>query len=49
MKQILEPRCVRLVPSDWQRLASLAEKNNVRVSELIRKAIAEYLKYRQPK
>jgi hypothetical protein len=46
MKQILLSRNVRLVPSDWEKLGLLADKNNVRISELIRLAIKEYLKYR---
>lgn len=46
MKQILISRNIRLVPSDWERLSKLADKNDMRISELVRLAIKEYLKYR---
>ena len=39
-------RNVRLVPNDWDRLTKLADKYNMRTSELVRRAIKEYLKYR---
>ena len=46
MKQILISRNIRLVPNDWERLSVLADKYNMRISELVRLAIKEYLKYR---
>ncbi len=46
MKQILISRNIRLVPNDWDRLSNLADKYNMRVGELVRLAIKEYLKYR---
>ena len=46
MKQILISRSIRLVPNDWDRLGTLADKYNMRISELVRLAIKEYLKYR---
>ncbi len=46
MKKIMISRNIRLVPNDWERLVILADKNNMRVSELVRLAIKEYLKYR---
>jgi hypothetical protein len=39
-------RNIRLVPNDWDRLSVLADKYNMRISELVRLAIREYLKYR---
>ncbi len=39
-------RNVRLVGADWDRLSILADKHNTRISELVRLAIKEYLKYR---
>ena len=39
-------RNIRLVPNDWDRLSILADKYNMRVSELVRLAIKEYLKYK---
>ena len=46
MKKVFISRNVRLVPNDWDRLSLLADKYNMRISELIRLAIKEYLKYR---
>ena len=46
MKKIMISRNIRLVPNDWDRLGKLADKYNMRVSELVRLAIKEYLKYR---
>jgi predicted transcriptional regulator len=45
MKQILISRNVRLVSDEWDKLNILADKNNMRISELIRLAIKQYLKY----
>ena len=39
-------RNIRLVPNDWDKLTVLADKYNMRISELIRLAIKEYLKYK---
>ena len=39
-------RNIRLLPNDWDRLSVLADKYNMRISELVRLAIKEYLKYR---
>lgn len=39
-------RNIRLVSNDWDRLSVLADKYNMRISELVRLAIKEYLKYR---
>lgn len=39
-------RNIRLLPNDWERLSVLADKYNMRISELVRLAIKEYLKYR---
>lgn len=46
MRKILISRNIRLVPNDWIKLQEIAEKHNIRVSQLIRTAISEYLKYR---
>lgn len=46
MKKIMISRNIRLVPTDWDRLSILADKHNMRISELVRNAIREYLKYR---
>ena len=46
MKKVLISRNIRLVPTDWDRLSILADKHNMRISELVRLAIKEYLKYR---
>jgi len=39
-------RSVRLVKDDWLKLSTLAEKNELRISQLIRLAVKEYLKYK---
>lgn len=39
-------RNIRLVPNDWEKLGKLADKHNMRLSELVRLAIKEYLRYR---
>lgn len=39
-------RNIRLVPNDWDRLNILADKYDMRISELVRLAIKEYLKYK---
>lgn len=46
MKKIMISRNIRLLPNDWNRLNVLADKYNMRISELVRLAIKEYLKYR---
>jgi predicted transcriptional regulator len=46
MNKIMISRNIRLVPNDWDRLSVLADKYNMRISELVRLAIREYLKYR---
>ncbi len=46
MKPLMISRNIRLVPNDWDRLSILADKHNTRISELVRLAIKEYLKYR---
>lgn len=39
-------RNIRLVPKDWDKLTVLADKYNMRISELVRLAIKEYLKHK---
>lgn len=36
-------RNIRLVPNDWDRLSNLADKHNMRISELVRLAIKDYI------
>lgn len=46
MKKIMISRNIRLVPTDWDKLNNLADKYNMRICELVRLAIKEYLRYR---
>lgn len=46
MKKIMISRNIRLIPNDWDRLSILADKYDMRISELVRCAIKEYLKYK---
>ena len=46
MKKVFISRNIRLVPNDWDKLSILADKYNMRLSELVRLTIKYYLNYR---